>query len=313
MVKNKRMFDFNLQLFAGENNNQNVRSYQKQFKELLQAVFKKQAYFREFFGGGIEALDGVTHNETAFYIKTSDIPVVVGTEYNKDPDVGFGSGTGNSSRFGPRKEIIYTDTPVPYDWEWTFHEGIDRHTVNNDFAATIADRTELQAQAKVQLFDDKGGLFISKVASKALEIATLDNDSVLKLFNDLSTEYTNMEAVGTRMAWVKPALYNAIVDHPLTTSAKKSGANIDENGILRFKGFQIKEVPETKFQKGELAYVSIVGVGKQFTGINTARTIESEDFDGVAFQGAGKAGEFILPANKKAVIKVVQVEETPEG
>ncbi|MBW4827643.1 MAG: hypothetical protein KZY61_00885 [Clostridiaceae bacterium] len=311
MVKNKRMFDFNLQLFAGENNNQNVRSYQKQFKELLQAVFKKQAYFREFFGGGIEALDGVTHNETAFYIKTSDIPVVVGTEYNKGSDVGFGSGTGNSTRFGPRKEIIYIDTPVPYDWEWTFHEGIDRHTVNNDFAATIADRTELQAQAKVQLFDDKGGLFISKVASKALEIATLDNDSVLKLFNDLSTEYTNMEAVGTRMAWVKPVLYNAIVDHPLTTSAKKSGANIDENGILRFKGFQIKEVPETKFQEGELAYVSIVGVGKQFTGINTARTIESEDFDGVAFQGAGKAGEFILPANKKAVIKVV--EGTPEG
>ena len=37
--------------------------------------------------------------------------------------------------------------------------------------------------------------------------------------------------------------------------------------------------------------------------INTARTIESEDFDGVALQGAGKAGEFILPDNKKAVAK----------
>lgn len=312
MNKNKGMFDLNLQLFAaGDNNNQAVRSYQKEFKELLQAVFKKQAYFREFFGGGVEALDGVTHNETAFYIKTSDIPVVVGTEYNKDANVGFGSGTGSSSRFGERKEIIYTDTPVNYDWEWTWHEGIDRHTVNNDFAATIADRSELQAQKKVQLFDDKGGLFISKVASQALEIAALDDDSVLNLFNDLSAEYTNMEAVGTRMAWVKPELYNAIVDHPLTTGAKKSGTNIDENVILRFKGFQIKEVPETKFQEGELAYVSIVGVGKQFTGINTARTIESEDFDGVAFQGAGKAGEFILPANKKAVIKVV--EGTPEG
>lgn len=296
---------------AGENNNQAVRSYQKQFKKLLQAVFQKQAYFREFFGGGIEALDGVTHNENAFSIKTSDIPVVVGTEYKKGENVGFGTGTGNSTRFGERKEIIYTDTPVPYDWEWTFHEGIDRHTVNNDFTATIADRSDLQAQAKVQLFDDKGGAFISKVASKSLELADFSNDTVLKLFNDLSTEYTNMEAVGTRMAWVKPELYNAIVDHPLTTSGKNSNANIDENAILRFKGFQIKEVPETKFQTGELAYVSIVGVGKQFTGINTARTIESEDFDGVAFQGAGKAGEFILPANKKAVIKVV--EGTPAG
>jgi len=293
---------------AGENNNQAVRSYQKQFKELLQAVFAKQAYFREFFGGGIEALDGVTHNENAFYIKTSDIPVVVGTEYNKDENVGFGTGTGSSTRFGERQEIIYTDTPVPYDWEWVFHEGIDRHTVNNDFASTIADRTELQAQAKVQLFDNKGGEFISSVADQALELADFSNDAVLALFNNLATAYTNMEAIGTKMAWVKPELYNAIVDHPITTSAKHSGANIDQNNILTFKGFQIKEVPETKFQDGELAYVSITGVGKQFTGINTARTIESEDFDGVAFQGAGKAGEFILPANKKAVIKVVMGE-----
>ena len=74
---------------AGENNNLAVRSYQKEFKELLQAVYQKQAYFREFFGGGIEALDGVTHNKTAFSIKTSDIPVVIGTEYNKGKDVAF--------------------------------------------------------------------------------------------------------------------------------------------------------------------------------------------------------------------------------
>lgn len=294
---------------AGENNNLAVRSYQKEFKELLQAVYQKQAYFREFFGGGIEALDGVTHNKTAFSIKTSDIPVVIGTEYNKGKDVAFGTGTSKSTRFGERQEIIYTDTDVPYDWEWVFHEGIDRHTVNNDFAATIADRSELQAQAKVQLFDDKGGLFISKAADKTVELAALENDAVLELFNKLSNAYVNMEAVGTKMAWVKPELYNAIVDHPITTTAKHSDVNIDENGILRFKGFQIKEVPETKFQKDELAYVSIVGVGKQFTGINTTRTIESEDFDGVAFQGAGKAGEFILPANKKAVIKVVEVGE----
>jgi len=305
---------------AGENNNQAVRSYQKQFKELLQAVYQKQAYFSEFFGGGLEALDGVTHNKTAFSIKTSDIPVVIGTEYDKDPDVGFGEGTSSTNRFGERKEIIYTDTDVDYDWEWTFHEGIDRHTVNNDFEATIADRSELQAQAKVQLFDNKGGLFISENADQSLVLAEVTNDAVLKLFNDLSNAYVNMEAIGTKIAWVKPELYNAIVDHPITTSAKRSGANVDANNILMFKGFQIKEVPETKFQDGELAYTSIAGVGKQFTGINTARTIPSEDFDGVAFQGAGKAGEFILPANKKAVLKVTdgtvtepEDPDNPEG
>ncbi|WP_342505871.1 phage capsid protein [Sporosarcina sp. FSL K6-2383] len=290
---------------AGENNNLAVRSYQKQFKELLQVVYKKQAYFSEFFGGGIEALDGVTHNTTAFSIKTSDIPVVIGVEYNKDPNVAFGTGTSNTNRFGERKEIIYTDTDVLYDWEWTWHEGIDKHTVNNNFDATVADRSELQAQAKVQLFDNKGGLFISTVADQTLNLADFSNDAVLKLFNDLSNAYVNMEAIGTKMAWVKPELYNAIVDHPITSSAKHSGANVDTNGIISFKGFAIKEVPEAKFQTGEVAYTSIVGVGKQFTGINTARTIPSEDFDGVAFQGAGKAGEFILPANKKAVIKVV--------
>lgn len=312
MNKKPELLQLNIQFFGKDNNDQAVRSYQKQFKELLQAVYQKQAYFSEFFGGGLEALDGVTHNKTAFSIKTSDIPVVIGTEYNKGPNVAFGTGTSSTNRFGERKEIIYTDTDVLYDWEWVFHEGIDRHTVNNDFMATVADRSELQAQAKVQLFDNKGGLFISSVANQAIELVDLSNEAVLKLFNDLSNAYVNMEAVGTKMAWVKPELYNAIVDHPITSTAKHSGANVDTNGIITFKGFQIKEVPDVKFQEGELAYTSITGVGKQFTGINTARTIPSEDFDGVAFQGAGKAGAFILPANKKAVIKVV-LNDIPGG
>lgn len=287
-----------------------ARTYQRQFKELLKAVYRKQAYFKEFFGNTIEALDGVAHNAVAFYVKTSDIPVVVGAAYNTDGAVAFEGGTGNTSRFGPRKEIVYTDTPVNYTWGWTFHEGIDRHTVNANFDAALADRLELQAIAKTQLFDNKAAEFISSVANKEFEIAEINANSVLELFNDLSAEFTNLEVIGTRIAWVTPALYNAIVDHPLTTSAKGSTVNIDGNELVRFKGFAIKEVPETKFQEGELAYVAIAGIGKQFTGINTARVIESEDFDGVALQGAGKAGEFILEANKEAVVKVVL--ETPD-
>src|SRR5690625_878057 len=146
------------------NQNLSARSYQKEFKQLLQAVFRTQAYFRDFFGDEIEALDGVQHNETAFYVKTSDIPVVVGTEYDKGENVAFGTGTGSSTRFGPRTEIIYTDTPVPYTWEWTFHEGIDRHTVNNDFQAAVADRLDLQAQARIRRFNEQHGTFISSVA-----------------------------------------------------------------------------------------------------------------------------------------------------
>ena len=54
MNKNRKL---NLQLFAaGENNNMPARSYQKDFKELLQVVFKKQAYFADFFGVGRPSL-----------------------------------------------------------------------------------------------------------------------------------------------------------------------------------------------------------------------------------------------------------------
>lgn len=294
----------NLQLFAGENNDLNVRQYGKEFKKLMQAVFAKRAYFADFFGGGLEALDGVQNNKTAFSVKTCDIPVVVGNGYITDADKAFGAGTANSSRFGERTEVIYEDTDVDYTWGWNFHEGIDRFTVNNDEDAAVADRLELQAQAKTQLFNKKHGAFISSVAVETKNLASYTADAVLALFNELSKYYTNIQAVGTRKAKVTSDLYNAIVDHPLMTTAKGSSANIDENGVAKFKGFLIEEVPDDMFEEGECAYVYIEGVGKAFTGINTARTIEAHDFDGRALQGAGKAGEYILPANKKAVCKV---------
>lgn len=298
------MKKFDLQLFAGENNNKDVRTYQKEFKALLQAVFKSQSYYGDFFGGGIEAMDGVQHNETAFYVKTSDIPCVVGTGYDKGAAVAMGAGTSSTNRFGERTEIIYTDTPVNYTWGWNFHEGIDRHTVNNDFDAAVADRLDLQAQKKTEAFNLAHAKFIAENAGKTEALADYSADKVLALFNDLHKYFVNIKAVGVKVAKVNADLYNAIVDHPLTTSGKKSGANIDENGILKFKGFIIEEVPEDMLHEGCVAYAYIRGVGKAFTGINTARTIESEDFDGVALQGAGKAGEYILEDNKKAVVKV---------
>ena len=299
------MKNINLQLFAaGDNNEQAARSYQLEFKKLLSAVFKKNSYFADFFGGSIEALDGVQENETAFYVKTSDIPCVFGSGYNKDAATAFGAGTGKSSRFGERTEIVYSNTPVNYTWGWNFHEGIDRHTVNNDFNAAVADRLELQARAKTQTFNAKHGAFISASAGKTEALADYTADAVLALFNKLSKYYTDLEVVGELKAKVTPDLYNAIVDHPLMTSAKGSSANIDTNGVARFKDFAIEKIPSSMFAEGECCYTYVAGVGKAFTGINTARTIESEDFDGVALQGAGKAGEYILPDNKKAVVKV---------
>ena len=294
------------------NNNQAARSYQPQFKELLQAVFSAQSYFRDFFGGGIEALDGVQHNENAFYVKTSDIPVVVGSAYNKGENVGFGTGTGSSTRFGERTEIIYTDTPVPYTWEWVFHEGIDRHTVNNDMQAAIADRLDLQAQARMRKFNAQHSQFISSVAGKEVPLADFTDANIEKLFDELYAHYLDNEVQGTKVARVNADLYNAIVNGGLATTAKGSAVGIDQNEIPMFKDFVIQPLPATLFQENEVAYIYVPNVAKAFTGINTARTIESEDFDGVALQGAGKAGEFILDDNKLAVVKVT-VDETPEG
>lgn len=289
----------NLQLFAaGENNDQNVRSYQLEFKKLLPAVFKKMSYFADFFGNNIEVLDGVQENETAFYVKTSDIPCVIGDGYKKETELG----TGN--RFGDIAEVIYQNTPVSYSWGWNWHEAIDRHTVNNNLEAAVADRLELQAREKTQKFNAKHSAFISASASHTENLAGYTADAVLALFNALSKYFTNIQAVGERKAKVTPDLYNAIVDHPLMTSAKGSSANIDSNGVARFKGFLIEEVPDEMFAAGECCYAYIANVGKAFTGINTARTIEATNFDGKAFQGAGKAGEYILPDNKKAVCKV---------
>lgn len=296
---------------AGENNNLNVRSYSLEFKELLQAVFEKRAIFTDFFVGGIEALDGVQHNAKAFTIKTSDIPVAVSSGYITTADVAFGTGTSKSSRFGNRTEIIYTDTDAEYTWGWLFHEGIDRYTVNQDLSVAVADRLELQAQAKVAEFNKHHAAFISASAGKNLtDYPSIDKDNVVAVFNQLHKYFVNIGAVGTKVAKVTPDIYSAIVDTGLMTSAKGGTVSMDNNTVNMFKGFQIEEMADGDFaDDDEVIYAYVTGVGKAFTGIETARTIESEDFDGVALQGAGKAGEFILPANKAAVVKVTLTPE----
>lgn len=301
----KLMLKLNLQHFAGtENNDIAARSYQPEFRQMLPAVFRKLSYFGDFFAGGVEALDGVQFNKTAFTVKTSDIPVVVGAAYNKGANVAFGTGTSNSNRFGELKEVIYTDTEVPYSWEWTWHEGIDRHTVNNSLEQAMADRIELQAIAKTHTFDAKHSLFISTSAGSTETLADYTEASVTKLFEDLSAHFVNVEAVGRKVVKANTKLYNAIVADAIALDGASTAAEIGRNQVKLFFGFEVHQVPDAKFQTGEAAYAYIAGVGKAFTGINTARTIESHDFDGFAFQGAGKAGEFILDDNKKAVVKV---------
>ena len=298
----------NLQLFAaGDNNDQAARSYSKSFKELLQAVFEQKSYFGDFFAGGLEALDGIT-NKKAFSVKTSDVACVIttgvvgttGAAYNTGGAIAFGNGTGNTTRFGNRTEVIYSDTEVPYTWDWVIHEGIDRHTVNAEFEATVADRLELQAQKKVAMFNAKHAAFISANAGQTIQ----SEATIAETFNKLHKHFVNYGVAGTLYAKVTPDVYAAIVDSGLMTTSKGGDVSENDQVVNKFKGFIIEEVPESLFAAGECIYAYAGNVGKAFTGIETARTIESEDFDGVALQGAGKAGEWILNDNKKAVVKV---------
>lgn len=304
-----------------ENQNQAIRRYELQFKELLQAVIETQAVFRDFFvGGTIEALDGVQYKDKAFTVKVSDIPVVL-SEYNTDANVGMGTGTASSSRFGDITEVTYEDEDVNYRWFWNFHEGIDRATVNQDFNVAVADRLALQAESRVDKFNQEHSYFISQSASEAIELNAWTTKAVNELFNKMKAHFVNKKIRKslTKVAKITPELHSYLVDNELATTAKHSSANVDAGTIYQYKGFILEEIAETDFQEGEIAYAYATGIAKAFTGINTARTIEATDFDGVQMQGHGKAGEYIPDQNKVAVVKVIEniteeeEEEIPEG
>lgn len=279
---------------ATENNNLPVRLYQKQFIAMMQTVFGVQSTFTPTFGA-LQALDGIQNNAIAFSVKANDVPVAVGT-YNTDPNVAFGTGTSNSNRFGPMKEIIYGDIDVPYSFGWSFNEGIDQLTVNNDLNAAVADRLNLQAQAKTRMFNSKLGAYL--VASAAADLGAVDD--VNKVFEAASERYTDLEVVVPVRAYVTAEVYNAIIDHQLVTSYKGSAVNIDENGIMRFRDIIITKTP-TRYMAGKSIIFAPDNIGRAFTGINVVRTIQSENFAGVALQGAGKAGQWISDDNRQAI------------
>ena len=279
---------------ATENNNLPVRIYQKQFIGLMQTVFGVQSTFTPTFGA-LQALDGIQNNAIAFSVKANDVPVAVGT-YNTDPNVAFGTGTSNSNRFGPMNEIIYGDIDVPYSFGWSFNEGIDQLTVNTDLNSAVADRLNLQAQAKTRLFNSKLGAYL--VASAAVDLGAVDD--VNKVFEEASERYTDLEVVVPVRAYVTAEVYNAIIDHQLVTTSKGSAVNIDENGIMRFRDIVVTKTP-TRYMAGKAIIFSPDNIGRAFTGINVVRTIQSENFAGVALQGAGKAGQWISDDNRQAI------------
>lgn len=278
---------------ATNNNNLPVRVYSKQFLQLLSTVYLSQSAFMPTFGA-LQALDGVSNNDVAFSVKTNDMAVVVG-EYSTDANTAFGTGTSNSSRFGEMKEVIYKDTDVPYTANWAFREGLDEMTVNNDLDAAVADRLNLQAQAKTRLFNVAMG---QALATAGTDLGSVDD--VNALFESVVEKYTDLEVIAPVRAYVTAAVFNAIIDLDSVTTAKNSAVNVDTNGMLSFRGITITKVP-TQYMGGKAIIFAPDNIARLFTGINITRTIQAIDFAGVELQGAGKYGTFILDDNKKAI------------
>nr|DAR37834.1 MAG TPA: major capsid protein [Caudoviricetes sp.] len=284
------------------NNNLPVRVYTPQYTRMLSTIFGVQKAFAGALAP-IQTLDGIQHNTKAFMVKTNNTPVVVGT-YDADSTKVFGAGTGIGSRFGEMKEVIYQNTEVDYDYTLAIHEGIDRFKVNNDLNAAVADRLRLHSEAQTRKINEKIGKFLSANAGETKELAKLDETNIQKLFNQVNVYVVNTEINAPIKCYLRVQVYNAIIDMASTNKSKGSNINLDSNGLLKYKNIELVVVPEQYFENNVVAIFSPDGIVIPFIGIETARTIEAQDFDGLKLQAAAKGGTFVLDDNKKAIIKV---------
>lgn len=289
-----------------------IKLYTKQYAGMLQNIFESKSAFLRAFGGGIQTIQGAEADSNFLNLKISDTDVVI-QDYNTGENVGFGTGTGTSNRFGPRKEVKSVDLQVPFDTPLAIHEGIDSYTVNDIPDQVVAERLALHAVAWAENYDAVMSAELSTNASDTLE-GELTEEGVTKLFADARKIFVNNK-VSNSIAWVayvNADVYNFLIDSKLATTSKNSSANVDEQSLYKFKGFILEELSDDKFQEGEQVYFVADGVGVAGLGIPVARTMDSEDFAGVALQGAGKLGKYIPEKNKKAILKAT-LTDTPAG
>lgn len=290
-----------------------IKVYSKEYIGMLANIFIKKTYFLRAFGGKLQTKDGIKETDTFMELKVSDTSDAILQSYDTGENVGFGTGTGNSSRFGPRREIKSVNRQVGYEAPLSIHEGIDDFTVNDVPAQVVAERLEKNALAWAEYVDGLLGKELSTGASKTLS-GELTEAGITKVFADAHKYFVNNNVSTTNpwVAYVDTNVYDFLVDHKLTTTAKGSTANVEEQNINKFKGFIILELPDNKFEKGEQAIFTPDNVGVVGVGIQTTRTIDSEDFSGLALQGAGKYGKYLPEENKKAIVKAKLTAPKPE-
>lgn len=280
-----------------------IKIYTKEFAQELPNIFESNSAYLRVFGGNLQTIVGAEADDNFLHLKVSDTDVVI-QDYSTDANVAFGTGTGSTNRFGERHEVKSTDVEVAFDTPLAIHEGIDRFTVNDIPDQVVAERTALHSVAWANHYDLKMMEKISEVASETFE-GELDEAGVVKAFADARKAFVNnkVSANVAKVAYVTPDVYNFLIDSELAKTIKGSSVDIDSQDMYAFKGFILDEQPDDKFQEGENVYFVADGVGVAGIGIPVVRVIDSEDFAGVALQGAGKLGSYIPEKNRKAVMK----------
>lgn len=280
-----------------------IKLYTKEYAGMLPDIFEGKSAFLRVFGGNLQTIAGKEADSKFLHLKTTDTDVVI-QEYNTGENVAFGTGTGSSNRFGPRKEVKSVDVEVDFDKPLAIHEGIDNYTVNDIPSQVVAERLALHATAWAEYYDDIMSQTISAKASETLE-GVLTEAGVTKVFADAHKIFVNNKVSKSvaRVAYVTADLFNFLVDSELAKVDKRSSADIDEQSMYKFKGFLLEELPDDKFQTNDDAYFVADNVGVAGIGIPVTRTMDSEDFYGVALQGAGKLGKYIPKKNEKAILK----------
>lgn len=277
--------------------------YTKNYMAMLAKITESRSRFLRSFGGQIQIYDGVADSDTMLHLKVNNTKAVI-KKYDKGENVGFGTGTGSTNRFGQRLEIKSIDLTVPYEAPIAIHEGIDNVTVNDVPDKVVAERLEENALAQTEYINELLAKALSDNASETLN-GQMTEDGVTKTFATARKKFVNNK-ISKSIAWVAYVtsdVYDFLIDSKLATTAKNSSANIDEQSLYKFKGFVLEETPDEYFQDGEQVMFAVDGVGIAGVGLQIVRTIDADDFYGVAIQGAGKYGKYIADENKVGILK----------
>ncbi len=291
-----------------------IKLYTTEYAAKLPSLFEKRSAYLRAFGGTIQTIVGAEAQEEFLKVKVTDTDTVI-QAYSTDADVAFGNGTGNTNRFGPRRENKSINVSVNFDAPLSIHEGVDFYTVNDVPDEIVAEILVKNTAAMLDHYDNVMGKKLSDSADKTLSVEPTEA-SVIKAFNDARKTLVNnkVSKANVWLAYVTPDVYSILVDSNLAKASKNSTVNMDAGEVYNFKGFEIIELDEGKFQKDEVIYFTSENVGLAGVGIPVARAIDSEDFAGISVQAAGKFGKYIPEKNKKAIVKAVLVaDETPEA